>query len=85
VELISFYAKTLEPQIMWFEDDMRYSNHDPVWLGCFCEEHMARFNAALGSNYDRETFIKKITNTGFGPAPLRPAAGTGMGCCFGVR
>ncbi len=60
VDLINLYADTLEPEIMWFEDDMRYTNHDPVWQGCFCSEHMARFNAALGENYDRETFIKKI-------------------------
>ena len=60
VELINFYADALGPEIMWIEDDMRCSNHDPVWLGCFCEEHMARFNGALGTNYDRQTFIDKI-------------------------
>ena len=59
-ELISFYAKTLKPKIMWFEDDMRYSNHDPIRLGCFCDEHMRLFNQALGADYDRETLINKI-------------------------
>ena len=60
VQLLSLYIKTLDPEIVWFEDDMRYSNHDPIKIGCFCDEHMARFNAALKENYDRETFVKKI-------------------------
>jgi len=60
VELLEFLVSTLEPKIVWFEDDLRYSNHDPVFLGCFCEEHMKVFNEALGTNYDRETFIEKI-------------------------
>lgn len=58
--LLSFFAEKLEPEIIWFEDDMRLNNHDPVWNGCFCEEHMKRFNAALGTDYDRETFVKLI-------------------------
>ncbi|MBQ3046801.1 MAG: hypothetical protein IJD54_02010 [Clostridia bacterium] len=59
-ELIGYLSKLLSPRIMWFEDDMRYSNHDPVWHGCFCEEHMKLYNAKLNSNYDRETFVKLI-------------------------
>lgn len=60
VRLMNFYEETLEPEILWFEDDMRMYNHDPVTLGCFCAGHMARFNAALGTHYDRETFVEKI-------------------------
>lgn len=60
VELLNFFVQILQPRIIWFEDDMRYSNHLPVKHGCFCEEHMKRYNAKLGTNYDRETFVKKI-------------------------
>lgn len=61
-ELMEFFVATLEPKIIWFEDDLRYSNHDPIWLGCFCEEHMRLFNAALNADYDRETFLKKVVS-----------------------
>ena len=61
-ELIDFFAKTLEPKIIWFEDDLRYSNHEPVKLGCFCDEHIRLYNAALGTDYDRETLINKIVS-----------------------
>ncbi len=59
-ELYSFYVETLQPEILWFEDDFRFSNHLPVRHGCFCDEHMKLFNAAAGTAYDRETFVKKI-------------------------
>ena len=60
VQLYSFYVETLQPEILWFEDDFRFSNHSPVDYGCFCDEHMELFNAAAETSYDRETFVKKI-------------------------
>lgn len=59
-ELYTFYVEALQPEILWFEDDFRLSNHDPIHHGCFCDEHMKLFNAAAGTSYDRETFVKKI-------------------------
>ena len=39
-ELYARYA-SLEPSIVWVEDDFRLHNHDPLnWGGCFCDEHM---------------------------------------------
>lgn len=59
-ELLNFYVETLQPKILWFEDDLRMSNHEPVRWGCFCDEHMKLFNEKAGTNYDRETFVSKI-------------------------
>lgn len=59
-ELLNFYVETLRPDILWFEDDMRLSNHEPVAHGCFCEEHLRRYNARLNTNYTREEFVKRI-------------------------
>ena len=58
--LVEYYLTTLEPRIFWIEDDFRMTNHEPISVGCFCDEHMKRFNEYLGTNYDRETFVKKI-------------------------
>lgn len=60
VELLNFYVETLQPKILWFEDDLRMSNHEPVALGCFCDEHMKLFNERAGTDYDRATFVQKI-------------------------
>ncbi|MBO5480130.1 MAG: hypothetical protein J6A63_02950 [Clostridia bacterium] len=60
VELMNFYVETLQPTILWLEDDFRMVSHDPITVGCFCDEHMKLFNAAAGTSYDRETFISKI-------------------------
>ena len=60
VELLSFYAETLEPSVLWFEDDLRLSNHMPVSNGCFCDEHMKLFNAAAGTSLTREAFIQAV-------------------------
>lgn len=61
VNLLQFYVDNINPDVLWFEDDMRLSNHDPVSLGCFCEKHLALINQKLGTNYDRETLLEKIT------------------------
>ena len=60
VDLMNFYVETLEPDLLWIEDDMRLDNHMPIGRGCFCEEHMKLYNARLGTNYDRETFVAKM-------------------------
>ena len=60
-ELYTFFVETLQPDILWFEDDFRLSSHDPIQHGCFCDEHMKLFNAAAGTSYDRATFVQKIS------------------------
>ncbi|MBQ8294967.1 MAG: hypothetical protein IJX87_00880 [Clostridia bacterium] len=60
VELLTFYAETIEPEILWVEDDFRLSNHLPVRNGCFCDEHMKLFNKAANTAYTREQFVAKI-------------------------
>ncbi len=62
-ELLNFYVETLSPDVIWLEDDFRLAGHrsdKPIKLGCFCDEHMKRYNARLGANYDRETFVKLL-------------------------
>ena len=60
VELMNFYVETLQPDVLWLEDDFRLANHEPIKLGCFCEKHMKRFNEKLGTKYDRENFLKAV-------------------------
>ena len=60
VELMNFYVETIQPDTLWFEDDFRLSNHEPVQYGCFCDEHIRLINEKLGENYTREVIVEKI-------------------------
>ena len=60
VRLLDFYVKSIHPDVLWIEDDMRLSNHEPVSRGCFCDEHMRLYNEKTGGGYDRESFVKAI-------------------------
>ena len=62
VDLMNYYVETLEPEMLWIEDDMRMGNHSEVALGCFCEKHMRLYNEKLGKNYDRETFVRLLSS-----------------------
>ena len=59
-DLMSHYAEEIKPEVMWIEDDMRLSNHTNIDQGCFCEEHMKRYNQKLGTSHDRDTFVSLI-------------------------
>lgn len=61
VEYVKNLVSRLKPDTFWVEDDFRLHNHPPMTgIGCFCDEHMARFNKRLGTNYTREEFVKKV-------------------------
>ena len=57
------YAET-EPDAIWMEDDLRTFNHGPVGIGCFCAEHLRRFNAANHTAFSREELVKRIFSPG---------------------
>lgn len=61
-ELMNFYVETIQPDVLWFEDDLRLSNHEPISYGCFCEEHVRLINEKLGASYSREEIASKIYN-----------------------
>ena len=63
-ELLTHYAKELEPDVIWLEDDFRMRGHGgakSIKQGCFCEEHMRLYNKALNANYTREEFVDKLS------------------------
>ena len=60
IDLMNYYIEAIKPKTLWFEDDFRLSNHEPVSLGCFCEEHVKLFNEKAGTNFDREGVVKAI-------------------------
>jgi hypothetical protein len=61
---------TLNPNVIWIEDDFRLHNHRPVDWGCFCEKHMQEFSKKLGYEIDRESFVKELIAPGK-PTPVR--------------
>lgn len=53
------------PDVLWVEDDFRLHNHHPLnWGGCFCSEHMHRFQEAAGHPLTRESFVRGILEPG---------------------
>ncbi|MQS75427.1 hypothetical protein [Companilactobacillus halodurans] len=48
---------SIKPHELWLEDDFRHYKNAPFALGCFCEDHMKRYNDALGTNLSRQEFV----------------------------
>ena len=64
-EFYTYLLHELEPEVVWVEDDFRLHNHAPLaYGGCFCDEHMRRYNEKLGENYSREQFVDLLINKG---------------------
>ena len=63
--LLGYLVKEVQPDYYWVEDDFRLHNHAPLeWGGCFCENHIAKFNSKLGTKYTREEFCAKAFQKG---------------------
>ena len=61
LDFYPFIIKELEPDTVWVEDDFRLHNHgDLKFGGCFCDLHMQRYNARLGTKYTREEFTDRL-------------------------
>ena len=60
VDLINYYVSEIKPDVLWLEDDLRLSNHEPTSYGCLCEEHVKLLNEKLSAHYSREELIQKI-------------------------
>jgi hypothetical protein len=65
----TIYAETL-PAVIWIEDDLRTFGHAAVRNGCFCREHLRRFNEKYGTSYTREEIYKQVMAPGK-PTPQR--------------
>ncbi len=53
----TIYAET-KPATIWIEDDLRTFGHGPVSTGCFCDEHIRRFNEYYNKNLTRTEIYK---------------------------
>ena len=54
------YAAAIHPHTVWIDDDLRATNHNPVWYGCFCPSCIARFNERYGTSFDRESLVEAV-------------------------
>lgn len=56
---------SIDPYMLWIEDDFRFHNHSPLeWGGCFCENHMKLYSQKAGKPLAREEFINGMLKTG---------------------
>ena len=60
---VAIYAKIVQPDKFWIDDDFRARGHAPVTFGCFCPDCIRKFNAKYGFNFDRESLVKKILSS----------------------
>ncbi len=59
--ILRYFIEEVQPEIYWIEDDFRLHNHAPLEFGgCFCQNHMEKYNEKLGTNYSREEFVDKV-------------------------
>ena len=59
LEQMRVYAD-VKPRVLWFDDDLRPENHNPVLFGCFCDNCIDKFNGLCGTSYTREELVKEI-------------------------
>ena len=61
-DIYSYFLESVEPEVVWIEDDFRLHNHgtELKYGGCFCEKHIAALNKMLGTNYTRDEIREKI-------------------------
>lgn len=60
VKVLEIYAD-IQPDTIWFDDDLRMGHHSPVTYGCFCEHCMKRYNAFLQTDFSREELVAAIS------------------------
>lgn len=57
---MKIYAK-IRPHTVWFDDDLRPVNHNPVNSGCFCDNCIKKFNRKYGTDFSREELVDAIS------------------------
>lgn len=58
-ETAKLYAHIM-PGTVWFDDDLRTTNHLPAEFGCFCDRCIDRFNQNWGTAFTREELVHEI-------------------------
>ncbi len=61
IEELREYVTVIQPHTLWVDDDLRATNHDPVWHGCFCDDCIAAFNEKYGASFTREQLVHEIS------------------------
>jgi len=61
---------SLEPRVIWVEDDLRTFNHVPARFGCFCPLHLDEFSHRIGKRLNRQEVVDLVLRPGT-PHPYR--------------
>lgn len=73
-DLFAYYAREIQPEIIWIEDDFRMHNRfGSDWGGCFCPLHMKKYCEYLGFEISRDDFVKELLRDDVGKSPYRDA------------
>lgn len=62
-EIYGIWA-SIHPNELWLEDDFRHYKNAPFKLGCFCDDHMKKYNDILGTDLSRQEFVEKMFTGG---------------------
>lgn len=61
---------SLQPDVLWVEDDIRLLNHQPAVYGCFCQLHITELSCRVGRDVSREELVEALLAPGE-PHPFR--------------
>ena len=63
IDIISEYA-LIEPDTLWFDDDLRFFSHPPyIDLGCFCDDCISKFNKKYDLSVTRKDLYDSVFTT----------------------
>ncbi len=51
-----------QPDFIWADDDNRIQHHPPLEFPCFCPKCISIFNQKYGTNFTRESLVKKLNS-----------------------
>ena len=54
------YARSCTPRIVWIDDDLRLTHHEPARSICYCEDCIAEFNRVSGGAWTRESLVAEL-------------------------
>ena len=61
-EYHAYYSRTLQPDNIFIDDDLRITQHYPAESICFCDSCIAGFNREYGHSYSREGLVRALVD-----------------------
>ena len=61
-DALAIYAKAVQPNIVWLDDDLRITSHVPASAICYCDDCIRQFNELYGYSYNRVSLVDGLAH-----------------------